>query len=108
VNVLSKDTAVQIAYAHREIETAENLLAEMKDSATKVKNLDYRDSFGQRANIQLQVPMSGSGGSLMHRLFDIRPELAVAVIEAHVADCRARLQILSEKAKSELGSEVAA
>jgi len=107
--IISYDLAVQIAYAHREVQTGEKLIADMREGILAAKNIDYRDTFGQRANIQLQVPHSSStSGSLTSRLFDIKPELALAVIEAHVAECRGRLSVLSQQAKAELESGVAA
>lgn len=79
------------------------MLAELSDGIANAKNLDYRDAFGQRANIQLQVPQtSASSGSLTSRLFDIKPEMALAVVQAHIAECRCRLDILTEKAKAEM------
>jgi hypothetical protein len=107
--IISYDLAVQIAYAHREVQTGEKLIADMREGILAAKSIDYRDTFGQRANIQLKVPHSSStSGSLTAQLFDIKPELALAVIEAHVAECRGRLSVLSQRAKAELESEVAA
>ncbi len=100
--MISYETAMEIAYAHREIETAEKLLVEITDEFTKrMKDPpDIRDAFGRRQEgLQLGVP----SGSNRHRLFNVPWKLAKPVIEAHIANQRAVVAALSEKARAELG-----
>lgn len=53
---ISKETAIDIAMAYREIETAEGLLAEITDTIGR-NPPDIRDAFGRRQDgLQLGVP----------------------------------------------------
>lgn len=99
--LISKTTAMDIALAYREIETAEQLLAELRKTLSATSDPpDLRDAFGRpRAALQLGIP-SGRDG---HRLFEVPFSLAIPVIEAHIAHHRARLTALTEKARFELG-----
>jgi hypothetical protein len=100
--MIASETALSIAYAYREIETAEKLLAEITDELHKRRHgdpPDIRDAFGRRQDgLQLGVP-SGSNG---HRLYNVPWSLAKPVIEAHIANQKAILAALSEKARAEL------
>jgi hypothetical protein len=99
--MISSETALSIAYAYREIETAEKLLAEITDTMNKRAHSeppDIRDVFGRRQDgLQLGVP-SGANG---HRLFNVPWTLARPVIEAHIASQRAIVAALNEKAIQE-------
>ncbi len=97
--MISKETAMDIALAYREVETAEKLLAEITESMNRRETVDLRDAFGRRAGgLQLGVP-SGHDG---HRLFDVPWSLAKPIIEAHIANHKARIEALSEKARFQL------
>jgi hypothetical protein len=96
---ISSKTAMDIAFAHREVETAEKLLAEIEETRGRYPQPDIRDAFGRRQNgLQLGVPTGNSG----HRLFDLPWEICRPVIEMHIAKQRAQVQILSEKAMMEM------
>lgn len=100
--MITAETAWAIAIAHREVETAEKLLAEITDTISRRVGdpPDIRDAFGRRQEgLQLGVP-SGSNG---HRLFNVPWTLAKPVIEAHIANQKAMIAALSEKARIELG-----
>lgn len=98
--MITPDTAMSIALAYREIETAEKLLAEIADALSRRETPDVRDAFGRHQDgLQLGVP-SGNNG---HRLFNVPWSLAKPVIEAHIANQRAILAALCEKARTELG-----
>lgn len=98
---VSRDTAMDIALAYREVETAEQLLADIIKSMDERRAApDIRDAFGRlQGGLQLGVPSGNSG----HMLYHVPWSLARPVIEAHIAAHRARISALSEKALIELG-----
>jgi hypothetical protein len=96
--MISKTTAYEIWLAYDEIEKGRALAEKMRMSLKEGEPFNLRDSFGRPRGLQLGVPTSETG----HRLFDVAPALALAVIEAHIAGKQAELCVLSEKAKSEL------
>lgn len=97
--MISKDTAVQIAYAYRDIETGEELLNKIiKDMRHGEKDVDLRDAFGRKRGLELGIP-SGSGST---RLYQLSWDLAQPVIVAHIAKVRARLAELNAIARMEM------
>jgi len=103
MTAISKDTAVEIALAYREVETAEALLADiLKDKEPyDHKAPDIRDSFGRRqSGLELGVPSSETS----RRLFHVPWSLCKPIIEAHIAHHRARIELLTAKAREEMGA----
>ncbi len=101
--MISKDTAMDIALAYREVETAEKLLAEITEAMSHRQEPDIRDAFGRhQGGLQLGVP-SGNNG---HRLFNVPWEICKPVIETHIASHRARIAVLTEKARVEITGAV--
>lgn len=99
--MISKDTAMKIAYAYREVETAEKLLAEIVGPMERRESPDIRDAFGRRQDgLQLGVP----SGENSHCLFNVPWTLAKPIIEAHIAHHRARIALLTEKAREEMAA----
>lgn len=105
MGTISKNTAIQIALAYQEVERGEGLLADVKSAIEARKDdftdkdRDLRDVFGhQHRALQIGIP-SGSNG---HRLMGVSYDLAVPVIEAHIANQRAQISALSALAKAEL------
>jgi hypothetical protein len=97
--MISKETAIDIALAYREVETAEKLLVEITEAMSKRQEPDIRDAFGRpQGGLQLGVPSGESG----HRLFHVPWSLAKPVIEAHIAHHRSKISALTEKARCEL------
>lgn len=96
--MIRKETAVQIAYAYRDIEAAEELLKKIRDDNRRDRDVDIRDAFGRRRGLQLGVP-SGENST---RLYDLSWDLAEPVIEAHIGQMKARLIELSAIARMEL------
>ena len=89
------ECAARIACAYREIEVAEGLLDKVNEAIAKGDGRDIRDVFGRpHRALQLGIP-SGDNG---HRLLDVSYELAVPVIEAHIALKRAQISALSQAA----------
>ncbi len=96
---ISKQTAMDIALAHREVETGEALLAEIDEALSRRAPPDIRDAFGrQHGGLELGVP----SGNNSHRLFRVSWNLARPVIAAHIAEQTAIIEALSEKAKAEI------
>nr|WP_278422951.1 hypothetical protein [Brucella anthropi]DAM62872.1 MAG TPA: hypothetical protein [Caudoviricetes sp.] len=99
ISLISKTTAMDIAFAYREIEAAERLLAEIEDAQEKRVAPDIRNAFGDRHDgLELGVP-NGKGSQ---RLFNVPWTLARPIIEAHIASQKARLSVLTEKARIEM------
>lgn len=95
------ETARDIAFAYREVEVAEKLLAEIIEAMGRRTSPDIRDAFGRYVGgLELGVP-SGDNG---RRLFNVPWGLARPVIEAHIAQQKAIITALSEKARLELDS----
>ena len=100
--MITKSTAMDIALAYREIETAEKLLAEITEALRTRDTPDIRDAFGRAVGgLQLGVPSGDTG----HRMFNVPWSLAKPIIETHIAHHRAIIETLSEKARIELDSE---
>lgn len=100
--MITKETATDIAMTYREIEVAEKLLADVKETMEQSpfgKKADLRDVFGrQHAALELGVP----SGDTSKRLFRLPYKLAVPVIQAHIAEAKARLEALAVAAEAEL------
>lgn len=97
---ISKQTAMDVALAYREVETAEKLLADVRETNRGRATNDIRDAFGRvQHGLQLGVP----SGDSSTRLFNVPFSLAVPIIEAHIAHHRAVIVALTEKAKIEMG-----
>ncbi len=97
--MISREVATDIAFAYREVETAEKLLADVKDAMERFNAKDIRDAFGRRQNgLQLGVPSGDSG----HRIFDVPWPLALPIIEAHIAHHKTRIALLSQTAAEQV------
>ncbi len=96
--MITKQTAYDMWVSYQEIENGEKLLSDMAEQIKNQEPVNLRDGFGRRRNLQLGVPMGETG----HRLLDVNPALAIEVIKAHIANKRAELAVVNERAKSEL------
>lgn len=96
--MISKLTAAAIWTAYDEIARGEALLEELEKRQAAGDGANLRDAFGRCRGLQLGVPSGESG----HRLLDLQPSLAVQVIRAHIAQKRAELGVLNERARAEL------
>ena len=97
--MITKETATEIALAYREIDAAEKLLVDVRGAMDRFSGKDLRDVFGRRVEgLQLGVP----SGESSHRCFNLPHVVALPVIEAHIAQCRAQIVALTEKARGEM------
>lgn len=104
--MLNQKTCESIWHCHREIEAATNLLSDIDELNKKNKERNSMDShkeklkdvFGRDCELELGVP----SGENSKRLFRVSLELAVPVIEAHIANKAAQLAELNAIAKLEL------
>ena len=100
--MISEETAVDIAFAYREIEVAKELLAKIEEETSKHREPDIRDAFGRPVGgLQLGVP-SGPGS---HRIFNLPWHLARPIIQAHIASKEALIMALNEKVRAELAPD---
>ena len=102
--MISAKIATDIALAHREIANATKLLGEISDQWSKLSNreMDLRDAFGRRIDgLTMGVPT----GENSHRLFNVPWRLCRPIIEAHIAEQRTLIRLLSEQALAEARGE---
>lgn len=98
--MLTNETAYRIAVAYGEIEAAEKLLADVKAAMDKLEPRDIRDNFARPVRrIEIGIPSGDNSRRLLH----VEYELAVPVIEAHMAQQRAKLKALNAIALAEAG-----
>lgn len=96
---ISKQTAMDIALAWREVETAEKLLEDIRKTRDSFTAPDIRDSFGRAARgLELGVPASETS----RRCFNVEWALAEPILEAHIAAMKAKVHIHTEKARIEI------
>ncbi len=96
--MLTNETAYRIAVTYKEIESGEQLLSDVKAAIEKSEAVDIRDAFGRRVRrIEIGIPSGDNARRLLH----VEYELAVPVIEAHIAQQRAKLKALNEIARVE-------
>lgn len=100
--LISKEAAQKIALAYREIEVAERLLAEISEEMERRRDIDIRDAFGRQQHcLQLGVPSSHNST----RLFDVPWKIARPIIELHIAEQRALIEVLSAQAAEAASAE---
>lgn len=102
-NTITMETAAAIWKAHREIETATKMLAELRDKKKWGEDPNPLDAFGRRKPYTLGVP-HGDG----HQLVGLSPELALHIIEAHVARKGCELIEACARAALELSGDLSA
>ena len=96
--MLTRGTATDMAMIYREIECAEQLLADVHAAIDKFVQVDIRDAFGRRCDtLELGIP----SGDRSRRILQVPYQLAIPIIEATMANHHARLKALNEKARVE-------
>lgn len=100
--LISKETAQKIAFAYREIEVAEQLLEDISKEVERAHGIDIRDAFGRhQRGLTLGVPM----GETSRTLFDVPWKIARPIIELHIAEQRALIEVLSATASTAEGGK---
>jgi hypothetical protein len=99
-NILSQEAAARIWTAHQEIETGRKLLADIAAALKEGRDPNPLDPFGRRRPFELGVP--GMHDSRL--MLRVSPKLALAIIEAHIAEKQKELAEASIAAKVELES----
>ena len=96
--MITKETATDIALAHREIEAAEQLLAKVREQVARGIPSDVRDIFGRPVGgLQLGIPNGPNG----HNLYQVDWSIAEPVILAHIESQRRKLVALNNQASAE-------
>lgn len=96
--MITKETAYKVWNCYHEIEKSEKLLADMQEQLAKTGDMNLIDAFGRKQNLQLGIPC----GNASQSIFDIRPNLAIRIIEQHISDQQELLDNLYLTVKSEL------
>lgn len=96
---ISQGTATDIALAYREIDAAEKLREDVAAAIDRFSGKDLRDVFGRRVDgLTLGVP----SGENARQCFNLPHSVALPIIDAHIAQCRAKIVALTETAKAEI------
>ena len=99
---ISLEVAAGIARAHQEIAAAEGLLETLRKAKSDCRLPDFRDAYSRSRGLQLGIPQESAGS---YRCYDLSPQLAIYVIEAHIGRKRTELGELSLAARMELDGE---
>ena len=97
--MISQETAAQIWKCYSEIEKGQKLLSEMEEAIKRGVDPNPHDRFGRQRCLSLGIPHGESGQMLM----DVRPNLALSIIRAHIAEKEKELVEANEQARIELG-----
>ena len=104
MGVIEQETAARIWHCYREIDAAKKLLQDMEKKKKKYPDDPHaqllKNAFGRGRSLQLGIPMGENG----HRIFDVSPDLANAVIKSHIAAKQAELTEVNEQARIELAA----
>lgn len=104
-NLISMETARDIALAYREVASAEKLLADVQAAIDRFSPKDLRDAFGRKVGgLTLGVPT----GENAHQCFNVPYNLAIPIIETHIATQKALIATLTLKALAETAAPPAA
>ncbi len=96
--MITKETCQKIWSCHDGIEKCHKLLADMKKELERTGDERLIDAFGSKKGLQLGVP----SGDSSHRIFNVRIDLAMKIIEAHIEDNETELIRLKSIAEIEL------
>ena len=106
--MLTKEICERIWHCHREIEAGNKLIEEVTEIAKNNANArgqrelekGIKDVFGRDRELELGVPTSDNA----KRIFRVSFDLAIPIINAHIANKAAELAELNEIAKLEMSA----
>ena len=96
--MISKETCRQIWSCYDAIEKGHKLISDMKIELERTGDERIIDAFGRKKGLELGVPSGDSG----HRIFNVRIDLGIQIIEANIKDNEAELERLNSIAIIEL------
>ena len=96
--MITKETCSKIWTCHNQIENCKKLITDMKEVLEKSGDEKLIDAFGRKKGLELGVPCGDSG----HRIFNVRIDLAMLIINAHIVDNENELIRLGAIAEIEL------
>lgn len=98
--MISQETAVGIATAHREIRVARELLDKIEAGEREGRPPDIADYYGRPRGLQLGVPTSDT----TQRLFTVSHAAAKLILADHIERQRAEIERLSGVALAEVAA----
>jgi hypothetical protein len=99
--MITKEIAQKIWHCYNEIEQAEKMIAEMKESLSADGNLEFKDNWNEmRDSLQLHIPSGKSSGSFFVR--NVSGEVALVVLQQHIEKHRQELERLKVTCKIQL------
>ncbi len=96
--MITKETAQKIWSCYEGIDKCKKLLCDMKEQLEKSGDERLIDAFGRKKGLELGVPMGNDG----HRIFNVRIDLAIQIIEAHAKEQEDELRELEAIVKIEM------
>jgi len=99
--MITKEIAAKIWHCYSEIEQAEKMIQQMKDSLDKDGNLVLKDTWGESRNsLELHIPTGRSSGSFSIKR--VSADVALVVIQQHIEQQKTELSRLKEVCKIQL------
>jgi hypothetical protein len=103
--MISQETARQIFNCHAEIQRAKEMLVEISkintEEAIKARQQNFLDRHTP-PTLEVSMPTNLFGNSPSYRIYQVRIDLGVSVIEAHIKDQEQKLKELEIQANTEL------
>jgi hypothetical protein len=96
--MITKKTCFDIWNCYEAIDRCKKLITDMKEQLDKTGDERLIDAFGRKKGLELGIPCGDSG----HRIFNVRIDLAVKIIEANIKDNEDELKKLMAVATIEL------
>lgn len=100
--MITKETAILIAQAYREIEAGEKLLSEVEKELETPDRINF---YGEVESGKRTCQLGWPSGRDSYRIYHVEPHIAKAVIVAHLADQRAKLEKLNIVAGLEVSTQ---
>lgn len=96
--MITKEIAMLIYNAYVEIEQAQKMIEQLRESLNEKGELDIQDNWGNRRGLELHIPTSSSGANIR----TVPPDLALGIIHRHIEDKQKELIRLKEVCRIQL------